>query len=74
MREQKVYFLETKINNINIVFFLSIITFDWCLFQLIVLLKPNFNCCNSFASSGIDKITIGTIHFVSVIASVPAPV
>ena len=35
-------------------------TFDWYLFQLIVLLKPDFNCCNSFALSWVDKVTTGT--------------
>ena len=31
-------------------FWLSNDTFDWYLFQLIVLLKPDFNCWNSFSS------------------------
>ena len=43
-------------------------TFDWCLFQLIVLLKPDFNCCNRFALSWVDEVTTGTQSFVSVIA------
>ena len=34
--------------------------FGWYLFQLIVLLKPDFNCCNSFALSWVDKVTTGT--------------
>ena len=41
-------------------FCLSGETFGWYLFQLIVLLKPDFNCCNSFASSWVGKVTTGT--------------
>ena len=36
-----------------------ILTFYWYLFQLIILLKPYFNSCNSFALSGVHKVTIG---------------
>ena len=35
-------------------------TFDWYLFQLIVLLKPDFNWSNSFTFSRVDKVTTGT--------------
>ena len=38
-------------------FHLSFVIFDWYLFQLVVLLKPNFNCCNGFALSWINKVT-----------------
>ena len=38
----------------------SVDTFVWYLFQLIVLLKPDFNCYNSFALFWIDKVTTGT--------------
>ena len=48
-------------------FCLSDQTFHWYLFQLIVLLKPSFNCCNSFVLSCVDKVTTGTKSFVSVI-------
>ena len=34
--------------------------FDKCLFPLIVLLKPDFNCANNFAFSWVDKVTTGT--------------
>ena len=34
--------------------------FDWSLSQLIVLLKPDFNCWSNFALSWIDKVTAGT--------------
>ena len=37
-----------------------IVTFDWCLFQLIVLLQSDFDCSNSFALSQADKVTTGT--------------
>ena len=48
--------------------------FDWYLFQLIVLLKPDFNCSSSFALSWVDKVMIGTQSFVSVIANFVSPV
>ena len=35
-------------------------TFDWYLFQLIVLSKPDFNCRSYFALSWVDKVTTGT--------------
>ena len=47
---------------------------DWYLFQLIVLLKADFNCWSNFALSWVDKVTTGTKSFVSVIANLPAPV
>ena len=46
-----------------------IVTFDWCFFTLVVYLKPNFNCCNSFAISGVDKVTTRTQSFISAIAN-----
>ena len=30
------------------------------LFELIVLLKPDFSCCNSFTLPWVDKVTTGT--------------
>ena len=47
---------------------------DLYLFQLIVLLKTDFNCWSSFVLSWIDKVTTGTQSFVLVIANIPAPV
>ena len=41
-------------------FCLSVETFDWYLFQIIVLLKPDFNCYNSFALSWVDKVMTET--------------
>ena len=41
---------------------------DWYLFQLIVLLKPDFNYWSYFALSWVDKVTTTTKSFVSVIA------
>ena len=35
-------------------------TFGWYLFQLIVLLNPDFNCSSSFALSWVDKVTTRT--------------
>ena len=48
--------------------------FDSYLFQLIVLLKPDFNCRSNFALSCVNKVTTGTLSFVSVILNFPAPV
>ena len=39
------------------------------MFQLITLLKPDFNCCNNFSLSSVDKVTTGTYKFVSVISN-----
>ena len=47
----------------------SVDTVGSYLFQLIALLKPNFNYCNSFALFWVDKVTTGTSVFVSVIVS-----
>ena len=41
-------------------FGVCIVTFDWYLCQLIVLLKLDFNCYDSFALSCVDKVTTGT--------------
>ena len=30
------------------------------MFQLIILLKPDFNCCNNLQLSLVDKVTTGT--------------
>ena len=48
--------------------------FDSYLFQLIVFLKPDFNCRSNFALSCVNKVTTGTLSFVSVILNFPAPV
>ena len=41
-------------------------SFDWYLLQIIVPLKPDFNCCSNFVLlSWIDKITTGTKFCVS---------
>ena len=44
-----------QLRNLNIDFVFLVRLFDWFLFQLIVLLKPDFNCCNSFSLSWFDK-------------------
>ena len=46
----------------------------WYLFQLIVLLKPDFNCFYSFALSWVVKVTVGTKSFACVILNFVAPV
>ena len=38
----------------------------------IILLRPDFNYCNSFALSWVDKVTTGKQRFVSVIANAVA--
>ena len=40
------------------------------MFQLVVLLKVDFNCYNSFALSEVDNVPTGTQSFVSIIANV----
>ena len=59
--KQKVYLLLEK--------------FCWyfCLIFIQVILKPDFNCCNSFALSWVDKVTTGTESFVSVILNFVSP-
>ena len=52
---------------------LLLFTFDWYLLRLIVLLKPDYNCCNSFALSWVGKITTRTRIVVSVIANFSTP-
>ena len=42
------------------------------LFQLIVRLKPGFNCSSSFALYWVDKVTTGRKNLVSVTANVSA--
>ena len=49
---------------------MSAVILDWYLFQLIVLLKPDSNCFNSFTLSWVDKVTTGISRFVSVIVNV----
>ena len=44
------------------------------MFQLVVLLKPDFICWSNFALSWVDKVTTGTRSFVSVIVNLPWPV
>ena len=44
------------------------------MFQLITLLKPDFNCSNNFSLSFVDKVTTGTYKFVSVVLNFPGPV
>ena len=39
----------------------------WYLFQLLVLLKPDSNCFNSFILSWVNKVTIRTESFLLVI-------
>ena len=58
-----------QLKNLNIVFVPDVIL-DWYLFKLNVLLKPDFNCFNSFTLSWVDKVTTGTLSFVSVTINV----
>ena len=55
-------------------FCLSRENFGLYLFQSIVLLKPDFNCCNSFSLSWVDIVVTGIHSFVSVISNFVAPV
>ena len=59
MIKQKVYLLLENLDelgNLNIEI----------LFHLTFVLKPNFNCCNSFSVSWVHKVTTGAYIFVSV--------
>ena len=58
--KQKVYILLGSIEKYRYGFGACIVTFYWHLFQLIVLLKPDFNCCNIFALPWVGKVTTGT--------------
>ena len=58
-----------QLKNLNIVFVPDVVL-GWYLFQLNVLLKPDFNCFNSFTLSWVDKVTTGTLSFVSVTINV----
>ena len=51
--KKSVYFLKIwiNLNNLKYGFCAFIDTFDWYLFQLIVLSKPDFNCCSNFELS-----------------------
>ena len=42
------------------------------LFQLIVRLNPECDCCSSFVINWVDRVTTGTKSFVSVIVNVSA--
>ena len=51
--------------------FISQLIFGKYVFQLIVLLKPDFG--NSSALSLFDQVATGTYRFMSVITNVPSP-
>ena len=64
MLKQKAYLLpenlvQLKNENIGSGAFCVVVSGSY-LFQLIVRLHPDFNCCNSFALSSVDKVTTGT--------------
>ena len=63
-------FLENLIglNDLDLDFVIMILVEKY-LFQLIALLNPDFNCCNNFALSWVDKVTTGTKRFASVISN-----
>ena len=56
--------------SMDLAFLLILLVHICYFFQLIVLLKPDFDCWSSFALSRVDKVT--TQGFVSVIANVVA--
>ena len=52
-----------KLNQLNgpyIGFESVFVALDWYLFQLMVLLKPDVNCCISFSLYSVNKVTTGT--------------
>ena len=54
-------------------FWINVFIFDSYLFQLIVLLKPDFNYWSNFALSCVDKVTTRAYSFVSVILHFVCP-
>ena len=61
MLKQKVYLqLEDLVELNDLSFHFVDSGFARYLFQLIVLLKPDFNCSNNFALSWVDRVTTGT--------------
>ena len=55
-------------------FCLLVEIFEWYLFQLIVLLKPDFNCSSSFHYHELIKLWFGHKVFLSVTANFVSPV
>ena len=49
--------------------FYLICLFDWYLFQLVAVLKPDFNCCNNCEIFWVDTIKTEIYGFVLVIAN-----
>ena len=72
MVKQKVYLLLENVDQlINLNMGLSTVLLLLIgFFQLIVLLKPDFNCFSSFALSWVDKVTASTSSILSAIANV----
>ena len=71
MLKQKVYLhLENLVQFFKFPFCANNSGFAIYSFQLIALLKPNFNYGNNFALSWVDKVTTGTWRFLSVIVNV----
>ena len=59
MPKQKVYLFLENLALLIYGFYAIKSSFDKYLVQLIVLLKPDFNCVNYYALSWFDKITTG---------------
>ena len=63
MITQKVYLLLENLDqfsNLNVYLVFMLIYFHLYLFQLIVYLNIDFNCCNNSALPRVDKVTTGT--------------
>ena len=58
-----------QLSNLNICYIAYVDTLYWYLFQIIMCLNPDFNCCNNFALFWVDKFTNRTLSFVLVIAN-----
>ena len=51
----KAVFTPSKYDQLSKYWFTScVVIFDWCFFQLIVLMNADFDCCSGFALSGIE--------------------
>ena len=58
--KQKSLFTPWKLGSIMQLLRPCVVFFNWYLFQLIVRLNPNFNCCSNFVLSWVDKVTTET--------------
>ena len=54
-----------QLNNLSCYFEVGL-SFAICIYSILVLLNPDFNCSKGFVSFSFEKVTTGTYNFVSV--------